>query len=91
VLKSLAEVIREKLDAGTLPHDEPVLIWPGIGSGKACSACGHPILRAQTELVPQWNDDRPIVVFHLECHGHWHAERRLRRYQRPKPGEQSSH
>ena len=80
MLKLTAEVIREKLDAGTLPHDEPVRFLPGIGTGTACSACGQPILRAQTAFEPQWNDDRPIVVFHIECFGLWQAERHRLRY-----------
>jgi hypothetical protein len=76
VLKLSAELIREKLDAGTLPHDDPERFWPRNGSGKACSACGHPILPAQTEFEPEWEDNRPIVVFHIGCLGLWQAERR---------------
>ena len=76
MLKLSTEVIREKLDAGTLPHDEPVRFLPGIGSGEPCSACGHPILQAQTAFEPQWDDDRPIVVFHIGCFGLWQVERR---------------
>jgi len=75
-MKLSAEVVREKLEAGTLPHDDPDRLWPRNGSGKACSACGHPILPAQTEFEPEWDDNRPIVVFHIGCLGLWQAERR---------------
>jgi hypothetical protein len=78
MLKFSAEVIRDKLYAGALPHDDPVRLRPGIGSGEACSACGQPILPAQTEVEPQWDDGRPIIVLHMGCLGLWQAERRRR-------------
>lgn len=74
MLKSLTEVIREKLDTGALPNDAPLRLWPRNGSGNECSACAYPIQPTQTEFEPQWDDDRPIVVFHITCYGFWQAE-----------------
>jgi hypothetical protein len=75
----LAEIVRHKLDAGTLPLDTPKNLWKGIGSGKACSACEAVIVSADVEFEPQYNDGRGVVRFHVGCHGIWEVERRRRR------------
>jgi hypothetical protein len=80
VLKSLIHMVRDKLEVGTLPCDAPATLVAGIGTGRACSVCGHSIVPSQTELQPQYDDQRLVLVFHLGCHGLWDAERRLRRY-----------
>jgi hypothetical protein len=77
---SRAQIVREKLEVGTLPYDNPATLMAGIGSGRACSVCGHPIRPSQTEIRPRYNENRPLLVFHIVCHGLWDAERRLRRY-----------
>jgi len=74
----IADMVRRKVDAGTLPIDTPKKLWRGIGSGKPCSACEAVILAADVEFEPQY-DGRPSVVrFHVGCHGLWEAERRRR-------------
>ena len=76
--KSLADIVRDKIDAGVLPLDEPVKLWAGLGSGRACTACELLILQAQAEYEPQYDDGRAAVLFHAGCHGLWEAERRRR-------------
>ena len=44
--KSLAEIVRDKLDASALPREEPVKLWAGNGRGEACTVCEQPILRS---------------------------------------------
>ena len=76
VPKSLADLVRDKLDAGTLPRESPVKLWAGKGRGTACT---EPILKAQVEYEPQYDGRAPIRL-HVGCHGLWQAERRLRGY-----------
>jgi len=79
VPKSLPDVVRDLLDAGTLPHEKPVKLWAGQGSDRPCTVCEKPILRVQVEYEPQY-DGRPPIRLHVGCHGLWEAERRLRGY-----------
>jgi hypothetical protein len=78
--KSLADMIRDKIDAGTLPLAEPVKLWAGMGSGRACTACEQLILPAQAEYEPQYEEGRPPIRLHAGCHGLLEAERRRRGY-----------
>jgi hypothetical protein len=78
--KSLAEIVREKLNAGILPLDDPVRTWAGFGSGKQCSVCEQPIQPSQTEYELRY-DTRAPLRFHVVCHGRWDGERRSTRYQ----------
>jgi hypothetical protein len=79
---SVAEMIRKKLDAGTLPHDSPAKLWAGIGSGKCCTACEQPILESEPEYEPQYDDGHPVLRFHARCHSVWDEERQ-RAHERP--------
>ena len=73
--KTLAEVVQDKLDAGTLPRDEPIKLWAGSGSGNTCAACEHPILPSQTEYEVEYYDERPAILLHVGCHTTWVEER----------------
>jgi len=79
VSKSLADLVRDKLKAGTLPYDDPVKMWAGHGSGQPCAVCEEPVLLAQVEYEPQY-DTRPPIRFHTGCHRLWEAERHRGRY-----------
>ena len=75
--RSVAEIIRDKLNAGVLPHDDGMKLWAcGIGSGKACTACEQPILPSQAEYEIAYYDERPAIRFHVLCHSAWEAERK---------------
>ena len=77
--KSLADLVRDKLNAGALPYDEPVKVWAGHGSGQPCAVCGKPVVPAEVEYEPQY-DAGPPIRFHTECHHVWEAERHRDHY-----------
>jgi hypothetical protein len=77
-MASIADMIRTKLDAGTLPLDAPARLWAGIGSGKVCTACEQPIRATQMEYEPEYADGRAVIYFHAECHRLWEEKRRQR-------------
>jgi hypothetical protein len=74
---SLAEQIRDKLDAGMLPRVLPEKMWTGYGHGIPCNGCSLPIHPAQIEyhfLV----DSGDVFRLHIGCLGMWIAELRRR-------------
>jgi hypothetical protein len=77
---SLAEKIRDKLDAGLLPRILPEKMWAGYGHDNPCGGCSEPILPAQVEYEFQGAGElRPRVP----------APHRLRRHldgRTPAPG-----
>ena len=78
-LPSLRDVIRRKLDDGTLPLERPEhKIYAGYGRGATCDACGDPILPAQVEYELNYPDQDRTLRLHLGCAGLWEAMR-LRR------------
>jgi hypothetical protein len=83
VPKSIADVVRDKLDAGTLPLNDPVKLWADQGNGQLCAVCEQPILKSQVEYEPQYDDGQPAVHFHPECHGLWTSERQRRAHLPP--------
>jgi hypothetical protein len=75
VPSTLAEIVRRKLHAGTLPHEQPLKLWANVGSGKPCTACDAPIVPSQTEYEAQYYDGRPPIFLHVACHQLWEVER----------------
>ena len=73
---SLRDVIRRKLDDGTLPTKAPKKIYTGYGSGATCDACGDTLLSAHVEL--SCPDEHRTFRMHLRCAGLWEAERLTR-------------
>jgi hypothetical protein len=74
---SLADQIRDKLDADVLPHVLPEKMWTGFGHGNPCNGCSQPIHPAQIEyhfLV----ESGAVCQFHIGCLGVWLAELRRR-------------
>lgn len=76
----LADIVRDKLDTGSLPAIEPDKTWAGYGHGDPCSACDQPILAAQIEYELDYRG-RPTLRMHAGCHGIWSATR----HRRPGP------
>jgi hypothetical protein len=72
---SLRDVIRRKLDDGTLPTETPDKVYTGYGSGATCDACGDSILSAQAQYELSYPDDRRIFRLHFGCAGLWEALR----------------
>jgi hypothetical protein len=75
---SVLELIRQKLDDGTLPTKAPPKIYAGYGSGEPCDACGNTIFRAQAEYELSYPDDRRIFRMHFGCASLWETLRRKR-------------
>jgi hypothetical protein len=76
---SLADQIRDKLDAGLLSRVLPEKMWTGYGHGNLCSGCGQSIDPAQVEyeVGNNWRSD-DVFRLHIGCVGVWLAELRLR-------------
>jgi len=72
-----AEKIREKLAAGTLPHDAGGTTFAGYGTGRLCDGCDTPILAVEMEYEVEARDRRSIR-FHVRCVLLWQMYRRQR-------------
>jgi hypothetical protein len=79
----LAERIRDRLAAGTLPRDIPRRLWPGYGGGQPCAGCDEPILPAQVEYELEMGDGRSFRL-HTGCAALLEAERLRRGWLPPK-------
>lgn len=76
---SLANEIRDRLDAGLLPLAVPVRLIGDHGHGEACNACERPIVPAQLEYrLPMQDDSDKPLRFHFHCLGLWLAALRRR-------------
>ena len=70
----LTDLIRQKLDDGTLPRDEPAKAWEAYGSLLPCDACGTRVLRRQIEY--SFTIGSKFFRFHAPCYEVWGTERR---------------
>jgi hypothetical protein len=76
---SLADHIRDKLDAGLVPRVLPGKMGTGYGRGNSCDGCGDPINPAQVEYEFRIEGDSDHVFrLHIGCFGMWLAELRRR-------------
>ena len=75
---SLADALREKVDAGMLPLLDPIRLWVGCGRGYPCAVCEEAVRKSQTEYEPQYDDGLPPILMHAGCRGVWEAERQRR-------------
>lgn len=73
--KSLVDRVRDKLAAGTLPREDPVKLWLGLGTGARCAACDETLRRSDSEYELQF-ERRPPILLHHRCHAMWEAQRR---------------
>ena len=76
-LPSLADTIREKLDAGRLPREDHIGRWVGYGRNRPGVACEHVILHSQVQHELEFANGR-IVSMHIVCAGLYEAEGRRR-------------
>jgi hypothetical protein len=76
---SLAERIRDKLEASQLPRVLPGKMLSGYGHSAPCDGCDEPIHPAQVEYKFAIHPDFDRVFrFHIGCLGMWIAELRRR-------------
>jgi hypothetical protein len=66
MVQQLAELIRDRIDAGVLPRIVHTRRWVGYGQSLRCDACGEPILRAQVEHEFEF-DECPPIRLHAAC------------------------
>ncbi len=74
---SIAQRIRDRLDAGALLRIGPKKMWGGFGKRNTCDGCGVPILSTQIEYEYVVDDD-VSYRFHIGCAGLWESELRRR-------------
>jgi hypothetical protein len=74
---SIAQPIRERLDAGALLRIGPKKMWGGFGNRNISDGCGEFILTTEVEYEVNIDDD-VTYRFHIACAGLWQAELRLR-------------
>ena len=74
---SVAQRIRDRLDAGALLRIGPKKMWGGFGRRNTCDGCGEPILTTQVEYEYVVDDD-VTYRFHIGCADLWESELRRR-------------
>jgi hypothetical protein len=76
---SLAQRIRDKMDAGELLSVESLRLWGGFGTGNTCDACGEAVDPSQMEHEYRLHDGTTAYRFHIGCADSWRAELERRR------------
>jgi hypothetical protein len=74
---SLADQIRDKLDAGRLPSVLPEKMLTGYGQASPCNGCSQPIHPPQIEYHFHLGSG-DVIRLHIGCMGMWLAELRRR-------------
>jgi hypothetical protein len=74
---SIAQRIRDRLDAGALLRIGPKKMWGGFGKRNTCDGCGESI--RTTEVESEFKIDADVTYrFHIGCAGLWQAELKRR-------------
>lgn len=73
---TLRRSVRQKIEDGMLPRQDPARTWAGPGLGQPCVVCEEPIARTETEYELQFAPDLRSLRFHRLCQAAWDAERR---------------
>lgn len=67
--------IRQMLETGEIPCDEPDKIWAGRGTGSHCAACGEAIAPTEVEYEVDLPPGRGSTLrLHRACHDIWRQE-----------------
>jgi hypothetical protein len=69
---TLVDIVREKVERGLLPHENPGGAVRTVGSGQPCSACELQIVPAETQLAFEL-PSHGAFRFHFGCWGLWLA------------------
>jgi hypothetical protein len=69
---TLADIVRDKVQSGVLPRENPRGAVRMNGSGQCCSACELAIVPAETQLAFDL-PDRGAFRFHVACWAVWLA------------------
>jgi hypothetical protein len=65
--------IRQMLETGQLPCDEPGKVWAGPGNGAHCVACGKSIEPTEIEFEVDLPSGRTLRL-HRRCRAIWDEE-----------------
>jgi hypothetical protein len=66
--------IRQMLEIGEMPCDEPNKVWAGRGNGSHCAACGDAIALTEIEYEVAFRGSPPGLRLHMACHVIWREE-----------------
>jgi hypothetical protein len=68
----VSEVIRERIDRGSLPPTKPTTVWSGVGDRRSCSACDQVIYTG--ELRYEFDAPEATFRFHASCYALWQVD-----------------
>jgi hypothetical protein len=74
-LRSLNDLIKQKIHAGRLPVNNGSRVFSGRGGGYPCACCGRRIHSNQVEYELEISplDARTLCVMHADCYEAWVA------------------
>lgn len=65
--------VRQLVETGEVPCEEPGTTWAGRGTGTHCAACGKPITPAEVEFEAELPSGATLRLHRL-CHDVWREE-----------------
>ena len=65
--------VRQLVETGEVPCEEPGKIWAGRGNGTHCAACGKPITPLEIEFEAELPSGTTLRL-HRRCHDVWREE-----------------
>ena len=65
--------IRDMLETGAIPCNEPDKVWAGPGNGSHCAACTAAISPAEVEFEIDLSSGA-VLRLHPACHAIWREE-----------------
>jgi hypothetical protein len=71
------QLIRDRIENGSLPRDRTIELWHGSGFGQTCDGCGLAIAITDSMCLICADDWRAIRL-HKDCLVLWEEERRTR-------------
>jgi hypothetical protein len=70
---SLRLRVRQLVESGEVPCEEPGKVWAGRGSGTHCAACGEVITPLEIEFEAELPSGATLRL-HRACHEVWREE-----------------
>jgi hypothetical protein len=65
--------VRQLVETGEVPCEEPGKTWAGRGNGTHCAACGEPITPNEVEFEAELSSGATLRLHRL-CHDVWREE-----------------
>ena len=65
--------VRQLVESGEVPCEEPGKTWAGRGTGTHCAACGEPIMPSAVEFEAELSSGATLRLHRL-CHDMWREE-----------------